>query len=73
MISIKIQDNRSREDIELSYNPETGIYYINGKKAERQAPLESRDDEYVYSVPEIAPEKLFHISADEFELLRNQM
>jgi len=70
MKSIMIPDNRTGEQIELSYDPGTGSYLVNGKAAQRQQPLEDEQGEYVFTAPELAPGKLFHFSADALEVLR---
>ena len=70
MKAISIQDNRTGERFELAYDHEERNYFIDGKPASRQAPLENQEGEYVFVSPELAPGKLFHVSASDLEALR---
>ena len=69
MKAISIQDKRTGERLELAYDQDGGKYFIDGKLASRQAPLENQQGEYVFISPEFAPGKLYHVAVDDLAAL----
>lgn len=70
MKTISLTDKRSGKSFELSYEPESGAYQINGYDVVRKSELEDAEDEFIFGAPTAGPTELFFVSRAQLERLR---
>ena len=69
MKKLTIADNRTGEVLNIEYDQVDRKYAINGKDVVRQQPLESSEDELVFSPIGTDAHKLYHVLAEEIKSL----
>lgn len=67
--TIRATDPETGEELEVVYDPSTGLYEINGDDVIRAEPLETRPDATVFQRP--ADKKLFTVFHSDLHQLHN--
>ena len=66
---LTVADNRTGEILDIEYDSVNSIYSINGVDVVRQQPLESSDDEFVFSPSGIDVQRLYHVLVEGIKSL----
>ena len=69
MKKLTIADNRTGEILDIEYDSVSHKYSINGIDVVRQQPLESNEDEFVFSPSGAGTQKLYHVLVEEIKSL----
>lgn len=64
-----LQDNRTGELLEFTYDPASSSYTINDVTVLRQFPLEDKDDEVVFAPASQGMNKLYHVRLQDLQQL----
>jgi hypothetical protein len=69
MNKITVTDNRTGEVLNIEYDAGLRKYSINGINVIRQQPLESSEDEFVFSPSGSGAQKLYNVLSEEIKRL----
>lgn len=64
-------DARTGDTLQLSYDPQTKTYLINGISVVRKPPLEDQEDEYIFGPRTEGPSMLYHLTRQQLEYLKS--
>lgn len=69
MNKVTIADNRTGEILDIEYNSNSRKYSVNSIDVIRQQPLESNENEFVFSSINTVVPKLYHVLVEEIKSL----
>jgi len=69
MNRIATSENRNGEPLSIEFDLPARKYLINGMEVMRQQPLETSNDEYVFSTIGAGTQRLFHVTVADLKIL----
>jgi hypothetical protein len=65
----QVRDSRTRETLNIEFDPETDKCLVNGEETERLTALEDREGEVVLGIPDGTAHRIYHILKDDIKSL----